>query len=117
MRLTVLIIFYVLSSASNTEWKKLIAFSSPTGDDDWDSDGEKSASDLVTSPRSDQSPSRGEGVTSSPLSNQSENAAGAEVPGDDGASSGAASPLGSDLKETVDATVRNLTDRWVLTVS
>lgn len=52
-------------------------------------------------------------MTSSPLSNQSESAAGAEVPGDDGTSSGAASPLGSDLKETVDATVRNLTDRWV----
>ncbi|XP_069988315.1 zinc finger protein ush isoform X3 [Penaeus vannamei] len=100
----------VLLRCSASRWNDV-------GDDDWDSDGEKSASDLVTSPRSDQSPSRGEGVTSSPLSNQSESAAGAEVPGDDGASSGAASPLGSDPKETVDATVRNLTDRLSVTVS
>lgn len=84
----------------------------PTGDDDWDSDGEKSASDLVTSPRSDQSP-RGEGVTSSPHSNQSESVVGGDVPGDGRDSSGVASPVDNGLKETIDSTARNLTDRCV----
>ncbi|XP_042206989.1 zinc finger protein ush-like isoform X2 [Homarus americanus] len=87
-----------------------LAYATGNRDDDWDSDGEKSASDLMTSSHSDQS-AGGEGVTSSPFSIQSENGVGGEAPGDGRESSRAASPVDKDLKEAIDTTVRSLSDR------
>ncbi|KAK7067510.1 hypothetical protein SK128_014129, partial [Halocaridina rubra] len=83
-------------------------------DDEWDSDGEKSTSDLVTSPHSDQSAGV-EGVTSSPLSNQSENGLDTKettnVKEICESSSEVTSPIDRELREAVDNTVRNLAER------
>ncbi|MPC86479.1 hypothetical protein E2C01_081309 [Portunus trituberculatus] len=63
----------------------------------------------MTSPHSDQS-ATGEGVTSSPVSNQSESGAIAEAGGGE-STAGATSPVDKDLKEAIDTTVKSLSDR------
>ncbi|XP_063867684.1 zinc finger protein ush-like isoform X1 [Scylla paramamosain] len=90
--------------------QKLIArLTHATGEDDWDSNEEASPNDLMTSPHSDQS-ATGEGVTSSPVSNQSESGAIAEAGGGE-STAGATSPVDKDLKEAIDTTVKSLSDR------
>lgn len=67
----------------------------------------------MTSPRSDQSTGV-EGVTSSPLSNQSENCIERETAttkDNSESSSGVTSPVDRELREAVDTTVRNLAER------
>ncbi|KAG0729206.1 Zinc finger protein ush [Chionoecetes opilio] len=87
--------------------QKLIArLTHATGDDDWDSNEETSPNDLMTSPHSDQS-ATGEGITSSPVSNQSESGAA----GGGETTSVATSPVDKDLKEAIDTTVKSLSDR------
>ncbi|KAK4305101.1 hypothetical protein Pmani_022977 [Petrolisthes manimaculis] len=95
------------------------------GDDEWDSDEDKSASALMTSPSSDQSTGR-EGVTSSPVSDQPEGGTvggsggrGEEEEQEEEAGGGeereggevASSPSDKDLKEAIDSTVKSLSDR------
>ncbi|XP_066963740.1 zinc finger protein ush isoform X2 [Macrobrachium rosenbergii] len=98
--------------------ERLLSPSFVRGDDEWESDGEKSPSDLVTSPHSDHSACV-DRVTSSPLSNLSlENCADRETAGAAAAtrdasesSSGATSPVDRELRETVDTSVKSLAER------
>nr|XP_045597295.1 zinc finger protein ush-like isoform X1 [Procambarus clarkii] len=98
-----------MSRRKQSNPKPLKTSSLNNGDDDWDSDGEKSPSDLMTSPQSDQSAGR-EGAASPPSASQSESSVGDEAAAGR-ESSRATSPVDKDLKEAIDTTVRSLSDR------